>query len=126
MRKGKQLTERIELLTQDKIRTDVEKETYKYLEILEADTITQEEMKENFFKKYLKRTGMLLETKLCSRNFMTGINTWVVPTAIHSEPFSNWIWEEHQKTSNVVTHLNGEQTYCSLTLVMRQYPALSV
>ena len=47
MKNGKrQLTERIELPNQDKIRTLGEKEIYKYQRILEADTITHAEMKE--------------------------------------------------------------------------------
>ena len=40
------MTDRMELPNQEKIRTLGEKETYKYLEILEADTIKQVEMKE--------------------------------------------------------------------------------
>ena len=41
MKSGKQhLTEWMELPNQDKIRKLVEKETYKYLGILEADTMT--------------------------------------------------------------------------------------
>ena len=40
MKNGKrQMTEEIELINQDKIRTLGEKETYKYFVILEADTI---------------------------------------------------------------------------------------
>ena len=39
------VTDGMELLNQDKIRMRGEKETYKYLEILEADTIKQVEMK---------------------------------------------------------------------------------
>ena len=39
------LTDRMELPNQDKIRTLGEKETYKYLGILEADTIKQVVMK---------------------------------------------------------------------------------
>ena len=38
------LTEGIEQPNKDKIRTLAENETYKYLEILEADTIKQEEI----------------------------------------------------------------------------------
>ena len=41
------LTDGMELPSQDKIRTLGEKETYKYLRILEADTIKQEEIKKN-------------------------------------------------------------------------------
>ena len=40
------LTDRMELPNQDKIKTLGEKETYKYLGILEADTIKQEAIKE--------------------------------------------------------------------------------
>ena len=41
------LTDGIELQNQDKIRTLAENETYKYLGILDADTIKQVEMKNN-------------------------------------------------------------------------------
>ena len=40
------ITDGTKLPNQDKIRTLEEKETYKYLGILEADTIKQEEIKE--------------------------------------------------------------------------------
>ena len=43
----RQMTEGIELPNQEKIRTHEEKETYKYLGTLEADTIKHEEIKKN-------------------------------------------------------------------------------
>ena len=47
MKSGKRhMTDGIELQNQDKIRTLTENETYKYLGILEADTIKQVEMKD--------------------------------------------------------------------------------
>ena len=47
MKSGKQqMTEGIELPNQEKIRTLRENKTYKYLGILEADTIKQAKMKE--------------------------------------------------------------------------------
>ena len=49
MKSGKRyFMDGMELPNHDKIRTLEEKETYKYLEILEADTIKQENMKEKF------------------------------------------------------------------------------
>ena len=52
MKSGKQhLTHGMELPNQDKIRTLGEKETYKYLGILEDDTIKQAEMKDKIQKK---------------------------------------------------------------------------
>ena len=51
MKSGKRhLTDGIELRNQDKIRTLAEHETYKYLGILEADTIKQVEMKNKIQK----------------------------------------------------------------------------
>ena len=51
MKSGKrQLTERIKLLNQENIRTLGEQETYKYLCILEADTMKHAEMKEKIKK----------------------------------------------------------------------------
>ena len=52
MKCGKRrMTDGVELPTQIIIRTLREKETYKYLGIVEADTIKQVEMKENIFTK---------------------------------------------------------------------------
>ena len=42
----KQITDRLELPYQERIRTLGEKETYEYLERMETDTIKQVEMKE--------------------------------------------------------------------------------
>ena len=81
------LTDGRELPSQDKIRTIGEKETYKYLDILEADTIKQLEVKDKIKKEYIRRTRKLLETKLSGRNLIKGINTWAVPLVRYSGPF---------------------------------------
>ena len=44
----RQITKGIELENQERIRNPVEKENYKYLGILEADTTKQVKVKENF------------------------------------------------------------------------------
>ena len=56
------ITDEMELPNQDKIRTLGENETYKYLGILEADTIKQVEMKDKIQEEYC-RTRNLLEKK---------------------------------------------------------------
>ena len=56
------LIDGIELPNDDKIITLGENESYKYLGILEADTIKQVEMKDKIQKEYLRRTRKLLET----------------------------------------------------------------
>ena len=92
------LTDGMELPNQDKIRTLGEKKAYKYLGILGADTIKQEEMKERIKKKYIRRTRKLPETKLCSRNLIKGINTWAVLLVRYSVPFLKWTREELEQT----------------------------
>ena len=76
MKIGKQhMTDGMELPNHNKIRTLGENENYKYLGVLEADTIKQVEMKDKIRKEYLRGTRKLLETKLSSRNLIKGINT---------------------------------------------------
>ena len=88
MKSGKRhLTDGMELTNQDKIRTLGENETYKYLDILEADTIKQVEMKDKIQKEYRRK---LLETNLSSRNLIKGINTWAVPLVRYSGSFLKW------------------------------------
>ena len=81
------LTDGMELPNQHKIRTLREEEIYKYLGILKADTIKQVEIKEKIKKEYLRRTRKLLETKLCSRSLIKGINTWAEPVIRYLGPF---------------------------------------
>ena len=87
MKSGKQhLTDGMEQPNQDKIRTLGEKETYKYLAILEADTIKQVERKEKMKKEY-PITRKVLETKLSCRNLIKGINNLAVALIRYSGPF---------------------------------------
>ena len=75
--------------------------------ILEADTIQQVEMKENFKKEYLRRTRKLLVTKLYCRNLIKGINVRAVSLVKYSGPFLKWIREElkqiDQRTRKLMT-----------------------
>ena len=97
----------MELPNQDKIRMLGVKETYKYLEILEADTIKQEEMKENIKKEYFRRTRKLLKIRLCCRNLIKGMNISAVPLIRYLGPFLKWIREElkqmDQRTRKLMT-----------------------
>ena len=108
MKSGKRhMTDGMELPIHDRIRTLEENETYKYLGILEADTIKQVQMKDMIRNEYLKRTRKLLETKLSSRNLIKGINNWAVPLVRYSGPFLKWTREElkqmDQRTRKLMT-----------------------
>ena len=88
MKSGKRhRTDGMELPNEDKIRTVVENENYKYLGILEADTIKQVQMKDKIQKEYLRRIRKLLQTKLSRRNLVKRINIWDVQLVIYSGPF---------------------------------------
>ena len=91
---NRHLTDGMELPNQDKIRTIGKNETYKYLGILEADTIKQTEMQDKIQKEYRKRTRKLLEAKLSCRNLIKRINTWIVPLVRYSGPFLMWTRDE--------------------------------
>ena len=114
----------IELPNQDKIRTLSENETYKYLAILEADTIKQVEMKAKIQKEYLRRTRKLLEIKLSSRNLIKGINTWVIPLVRYSGPFLKWTRDElrqmDQRTRKLMTMHKALHPETTLTDYMYQ------
>ena len=108
MKSGKRhMTDGMEQPNHDRIRTLEEKETYKYLGILEADTIKQVQMKDTIRKEYLRRTRKLLETKLSSRNLIKRINTWAVPLVRYSGLFLKWTREElkqmDQRTRKLMT-----------------------
>ena len=97
----------MELPNQDKIRTVGENEIYKYLGILEADTIKQVEMEEKIQKEYCRRTRKLLETKRSSRKLIKGINTWAVPLVRYPGLFLKWTRDElkqmDQRTRKLMT-----------------------
>ena len=108
MKSGKRhMTDGMELPYQDKIRTLGEKEMYKYLGILEADTIKQVEMKDKIQKEYLRRTIKLLETELSSRNLIKGMNIWAVFRVSYLGPFLKWTRDElkqmDQRTRKLLT-----------------------
>ena len=108
MKSGKRyLTEGIELPNHNKIRTLGENETYKYLGILEADSIKQVEMKDKIRKEYPGTTRKQLETKLPSRNLIKGINTRAVPLVRYWGPFLKWTRDElkqmDQRTKKLMT-----------------------
>ena len=53
-------------------------------------------MNEIIFKKYLRRTRKLLDTKLFGRNLTKGIDTWAVLLVRYSGPFWKRTKEEEE------------------------------
>ena len=76
MKSGKRrMAEGVEPQNQVVIRTLREKETYKYLGILEDGTIKQVEMKKKIKKEYFTRIRKLLDKSSIARSLKKGINT---------------------------------------------------
>ena len=72
----------------------------------EADTFKQVEMKENIKKEYFRRTRMLLQTKLYSRNLIQGRNTRAVSIVRYSGQFfklARELKEMYQRTKKLMT-----------------------
>ena len=86
-----------ELPNQEKIPTLGEMKIYKYLGILEIDTIKHTEMKEKIKKEYLRIPRKLLETKPNSRNLTEKVNIWAVHLVRYLEPFLKWTREKLQQ-----------------------------
>ena len=121
MRNAKRhMTEGRELPNQEKIRTLGENETYKYLGILEADTIKHAESKEKNLKMYFRRTKKLLETKLYGSNLIKGTNSCSVPLIRYSAPFLNCTRKEFLQMDQCTRKLMTYTPKMTLTDSMNQ------
>ena len=65
----------IELPDGKVIKSLQEGESYKYLEILEADKFLEENMKLNVSKEYIRRIRKILKSKLNGGNLVRKVNT---------------------------------------------------
>ena len=85
-------------LPEDKvIRSLRADEEYKYLGILQADQIKQQQMKEKIENDYKRRVRKMLETKLSGENVIKAINTWAMALLRYSLAFLDWTKEEKQQ-----------------------------
>ena len=97
LRRGKVVrSDGVELPNGETIRS-IEADGYKYLGILEADTILEKEMKEMFQKEYLRRLRCILKSKLNGKNKIKGINSWAVSLLRYGGGLISWKKEELQK-----------------------------
>ena len=65
----------VELSDVKVIKSLQENESYKYLEVLEADKFSEEKMKLNVSKEYIRRLRKVLKSKLNGGNLVRGVNT---------------------------------------------------
>ena len=69
-------------------------EGYKYLGVLELDTILCNEMKTKVKETYLKRLRLLLKSRLNGRNLFLAINSWAVAVVRYSAAFVAWTQDD--------------------------------
>jgi hypothetical protein len=65
-------------------------DSYKYLGIVQADSIKQREMKEKIEKEYVRRVRKVLRSKLDAGNTMQAINMWAVSAFRYSGGILDW------------------------------------
>lgn len=65
-------------------------ESYKYLGMLEADTIKQKEMKEKIKQEYYSRVRKVLSSELNAGNIFQAINIWAVSAFRYSSEILDW------------------------------------
>ena len=73
-----------------------EGESYKYLGIFEADKFSEEKMKLNVSKEYIRRLTKVLKSELNGGNLVCGVNPWAVSLLRYSAAFVSWRKSELQ------------------------------
>ena len=96
----------LELPSGEKIQ-NVEEGGYKYLGITEFDRIKESTMKESFRKEYLRRTKVIMKSKLNGKNKIKAMNTWAVSSIRYGAGIIKWtvaeLDEMDRKTRKIMT-----------------------
>ena len=110
LKRGKRVEDEGIHLVEDKMTEDVGIENYKYLGVLEADTIKMELMKEKIMKEYRRIVKKVLGSKLNGGNAIKAINAWAISVVRYSGGIVDWtvneLKEADRKTRKLLT-LNG-------------------
>ena len=107
MQRGKVIkTEGIQLPDGSTIK-DIEEEGYKYLGVIQADTIDHQSMKDKAKKEYIQRLKSIMKSKLNAGNIVKAINTWAVPVIRYTAGIIDWRKDElkiiDRKTRKIMT-----------------------
>lgn len=90
MQRGKHRESRGIILPTGETIADPEESGYKYLGILELDSILDGKMKETVQSAYMNRLKLLLKTKLSGGNLVKAINAWAVAVVRYSAAIVEW------------------------------------
>ena len=111
MKRGKvMLTEGIELPSGDTIK-DIDKEGYKYLGILEFDSVREKDMIRNFQSEYFRRARLVMRSKLNGRNKIKALNTWAISMLRYGAGILKWrknVLDEMDRQTRKIMTMNKE------------------
>ena len=110
LKRGKMVqTEGIELPDGRRMR-EINLDGYKYLGVLQCDSIMDREMKEKVKSEYIRRVKKLLKSQLNGGNVTAGMKTWAVGIIRYGAGVLDWTKEEWKsidiKTRKLMT-MNG-------------------
>eukprot|EP00794_Sanderia_malayensis_P016665 gene16665-biopygen14077 len=85
----------------------IDEDGYKYLGILEFDSVKEKEMKEAFATEYFRRVKLVCKSKLNGKNKINALNTWVISLLRYGAGILNWRVNEgdqmDRKTRKILT-----------------------
>ena len=103
---------------------EVEKSGYKYLGILELDNIKEKEMKDKFKYEYLRRTRLIVKSKLNGSNLIKAINVWAISLLRYGAGLLKWTREElewmDRKTRKLMTNASPKERRCTVVCTKAQ------
>ena len=77
-------------LPSGEVMADVEEEGYKYLGVLQTDTVMSADMKKKVKKEYFRRLKLLLKSQLYAGNLISGINAWAIGIVRYTAGVLDW------------------------------------
>ena len=110
MKRGKHVKSLGIKLPRDEEIADADSRGYKYLGILELDSIMSGDMKAKVKETYLTRLKLLLKSKLNSPNLITAMNSWAVAVVRYSAGLIDWTKEEVRELDRVTRKLMFEHS----------------
>ena len=89
-RKGKRERSDGVELPSGEVMKDVSEEGYKYLGVLQNESMMNRVMKARIKEEYLRRVKLLAKSKLYARNLIDGINCWAIGVVRYSGGILDW------------------------------------
>ena len=85
----------------------IDEDGYKYLGILEFDSVKEKKMKEAFATEYFRRVKLVCKSKLNGKNKINALNTWAISLMRYGAGILNWRVNEvdqmDRKTRKILT-----------------------